>query len=86
VKYIQTWDGIEHQEEIFKLLSFLRPESFERRLSSNSNNIIKKFFNLHIFRLWFPYLELSKKFFIPLQNLHEKLSPSWKVFHHIFCI
>ncbi|CAB4481766.1 unnamed protein product [Rhizophagus irregularis] len=51
VKYIQTWDGIEHQEAIFKLLSFLRPEPFE---------------------------QLSEKFFTPLQNLHEKLSSSWK--------
>ncbi|GBB86979.1 hypothetical protein RclHR1_13430003 [Rhizophagus clarus] len=51
VKYIQTWDGIEHQEAIFKLLSFLRPEPFE---------------------------QLLKKFFMPLQNLQEKLSPSWK--------
>jgi len=36
VKYIQTWDGIEHQDAIFKLLSFLRPEPFERRLSKNT--------------------------------------------------
>ncbi|CAI2174606.1 2651_t:CDS:10 [Funneliformis geosporum] len=29
-KYVQTWDGIEHQEAIFKLLSLLRPVPFKQ--------------------------------------------------------
>ncbi|RUP50559.1 Mis6-domain-containing protein [Jimgerdemannia flammicorona] len=27
--YIRSWDGIEHQQEIFKLISFVRPTSYE---------------------------------------------------------
>ncbi|RUS18846.1 hypothetical protein BC937DRAFT_88271 [Endogone sp. FLAS-F59071] len=35
--YVRSWDGVEHQEEIFKLISFVRPTSYEGALTNRFN-------------------------------------------------